>query len=94
MDLLKSIYEFFGTPYPRLSLVLVTILGAAAAFSVWSFAARQVEKDHKSSSALPQVSGPASTAGVESPAVTGSGNSIRYEQPSDPHEKTKPPKKE
>jgi hypothetical protein len=91
---LKAIYETFGTPYPRLSLIAVTILGAILFASVWLFAAKQVEKDRHNSNAPSQVSGPASTKGDKSPAVTGNGNDIKYDQSSHPETKTEPPKKE
>jgi hypothetical protein len=82
MDILKAIYEFFGTPYPRLSLFLVTILGAAVFAGVWLFAAKQVAKDHQNGNAPSQMNGPASTTGNQSPAVTGNGNSFSYKQSS------------
>ena len=70
---------------------MVTILGAVVAYSIWSFAAKQVAKDHQPANAPSQVSGPASTTGNQSPAVTGNGNSFDYE-PSSPERKTEPPK--
>ena len=94
MQLLKAIYETFGTPYPRASLIAVMVLGAVLAACIWLFAAKQVEKDHVAARhAQPNVSGPASTSGPESPAVTGNGNDIRYEQ-SDDAKKKSPPKKD
>ena len=94
MDWLKAIYDFFGTPYPRVSLVVVTILGGAAAASIWSFAAKQVEKDRNASTVPSQVSGPASTAGDNSPANTGSENEFKYDQsPPDAKGKPKPSKR-
>ncbi|MGD0403223.1 MAG: hypothetical protein ABSB66_08500 [Candidatus Acidiferrales bacterium] len=41
-----------------------------------------------------QKSGDATTSGPESPAVTGSGNTITYDQPSTPEKKRVPAKKE
>jgi hypothetical protein len=82
MDWLKNFYELVGTPYPRLSLFVVTILGALAAYSIWTIAASQVAKDHQKSTAPSQVSGPASTSGENSPAVTGDKNNFNYSQPS------------
>ena len=81
---LKAIYEVFGSPYPRVSLVVVAILGALGASALWVFAAKQVEKDHAAAaksaspptSAPTSISGPASTTGPNSPAVTGDGNNI------------------
>lgn len=84
---LKAIYEFFGTPYPKASLIAVMILGAISFGAVWLFAAKQVEKDRRTSAA-PVVTGPASTQGANSPAVTGSGNSFQYDQ--SPSTKNKP----
>src|SRR5258707_4651209 len=92
---LKAIYETFGTSYPRASLIAVMILGGVATGAVWLFAAKQVEKDRGTTTqgVPPSVSGPASTKGSNSPAVTGNGNDIRYGQSSQP-EKKPPPKKE
>lgn len=93
MGWLKNIYEFVGTPYPRLSLFIVTVLGAISAYSIWSFTAKQVAKDHQTSIAPSQMSGPASTSGNKSPAVTGNGNTFKYDQSVSPKDKP-PPKKE
>jgi hypothetical protein len=95
LDLLKPFYEAFGTPYPRASQVVVTILGALIAGSLWWFVGKQLEKDHQVSTAPSQVSGPASTMGDKSPAVTGNGNTIQYDQtPSPSDKKPEPPAKE
>src|SRR5258708_37874929 len=91
---LKAVYETFGAPYPRASLVAVTILGAILFAAVWLFAAKQVEKDRHTSTAPSQASGPASTTGDKSPAVTGNGNTISYDQSSPPEKKAEPPRKE
>lgn len=90
LDWLKAIYETFGTPYPRASLVAVGFLGAICFVAVWLFAAKQVEKGRQISSPS-QVSGPATTSGDKSPAVTGNGNSIQYDQSSTPKKKSEPP---
>lgn len=92
MDVLKAIYELFGTPYPRLSLFVVAILGATVTAGIWLFTAQQVKKDHKTPDTPSQVNGPASTTGNESPANTGNGNEFKYDQPSEPERKPKPPK--
>jgi hypothetical protein len=93
VDWLKALYETFGTPHPRVSLYVVTILGAAVAFGIWLFAAKQVEKDRQTIKAPPsEMSGPASTTGDQSPAVTGNGNDIRYDQPPPPKKKPESPK--
>lgn len=96
MGWLKAVYEWVGVPYPKLSLAVVTILGAVTAFGVWSFMGRLVAKDQAVTipsipSVPPQISGPASTSGNESPAVTGNGNNINYGEPSPDG---KPPKKD
>jgi hypothetical protein len=90
LEWLKALYETFGTPYPRASLVVVAVLGAIFSAAVWVFAAKQVEKDHQVPSNPSRVSGPASTAGPQSPANTGNGNEFKYEQPSPPKEQTPP----
>jgi hypothetical protein len=92
IEWLKAIYETFGTPYPRASLAVVTVLGAIFFAAVWQFAANQVEKSHAPSASQPtqlQTSGSASTQGDQSPANTGNGNNVQYEQPSSP-KKSKP----
>ncbi len=94
VNLLKAIYETFGTPHPKMSLFVVTCFGAGLFASVWLFAARQVAKDHQPSVAPSQVSGPAATSGNNSPAVTGSGNSFEYGQSSSAEGKPQKPKKE
>jgi hypothetical protein len=93
-NILKSIYETFGTPYPKLSLIVVACLGAGLFAGVWIFAAKQVAKDHQASVIPSQVGGSASTSGNNSPAVTGSGNSFNYDQSSSVGNKPKAPNKE
>jgi hypothetical protein len=87
METLKAIYEAFGTPYPRGSLILGMVLSAAAFAVLWLFLAKQVEKG-RVPSAPSQVSGPA-TAGKDSVANTGNGNTINQSSPTE-----KAPKKE
>jgi hypothetical protein len=87
---LKVIYETFGTPYPRASLIVVMILCAIVGGGAWLVLAKQVQKDRINSSTPsslppPSVSGPASTSGNNSPANTGNGNVFNYDQ-------SKPPK--
>lgn len=84
IEMLKSIYETFGTPYPRASLAVVGLLGAICFVAVWLFAAKQVEKGTPSQSIPSQVNGPA-TAGNGSVANTGNGNTI--DQSSAPEKK-------
>ena len=88
---LKAIYETFGTPYPRASLIAVAALGAIFSAAVWLFAAKQVEKDRgvASQGSSTTAGSSASTKGPNSPAVTGNGNDIKYDQ-SSPPEKQKP----
>ena len=94
MDWLKAAYEALGTPHPKLSMIVVLVLGAmlgAIAFgTVWQIAARQVEKNLPTAT---PTSGPASTTGAESPANTGNGNQFTYGQPpkeQKPSDKGKP----
>jgi hypothetical protein len=75
---LKPLYELFGFPYPRVSLAAVMVLGAAFSGGVWMLVGKQAEKDHQLSVAHPPMSGPASTTGSESPAVSGNGNNVTY----------------
>lgn len=90
LTILKAVYQTFGTPYPRLSLVIVTILCAGFGAGVWLFLAKQVENDRIHTHEAPNVSGPASTSGDNSPANTGNGNQFRYDQSPAPKE-PKPP---
>jgi hypothetical protein len=95
LEWLKAIYETFGTPYPRISLVAVMIVGAIFGGAVWLFAAKQVEKDRRATSNTPsQATGPAITSGDNSPANTGKGNNITYDQSSHPVKKPEPAKKD
>lgn len=86
IEWLKAIYETFGTPHPRTSMVVVVILGAVSFGAIWHFAAKQVEKSHQAVSApsktvsLP-TPGAASTTGSQSPAITGDANQVTYGQP-------------
>ena len=88
---LKPLYEVFGVPHPKVSLILVICIGAAFSALVWIVAGKEVEKDHLNqqkrveqqqlqSTPPPQpVSGSASTTGDNSPAVTGERNEIHIE---------------
>ncbi|HEX3740901.1 MAG TPA: hypothetical protein VHV29_14470 [Terriglobales bacterium] len=77
IDFLKQIYDAFGTPHPRISLLVVMVLAALVAGALWYSLGKQVEKGRRAS--VPQqVSGPASTSGTNSPAVTGNGNTLTY----------------
>jgi len=83
METLKAIYEAIGTPYPRGSLIVVMILGAAVTGGIWWFMGKQVAKDHQT--AQPKMTGNASSSGPNSPANTGNNNTFNNDQP--------PPKK-
>jgi hypothetical protein len=85
LDLLKQLYDAFGTPHPRLSLLVVMVIGALVAGVLWYSLGKHVEKDRRT--AVPQISGPASTSGNDSPAVTGNGNSMTYGNPPAPPKK-------
>jgi hypothetical protein len=85
IDFLKQIYNAVGAPYPRLSLLVVMVVAALVAGVFWYSLGKQVEKDHSASP--PQVSGPASTSGNNSPAVTGNGNTVTYGSPPAPQKK-------
>jgi hypothetical protein len=87
LDLLKTIYETFGTPYPRASLVTAMVLSAIIGASVWMFAGKLVRNDAAQQVAVPQVApsrvtGPASTKGDKDPAITGDGNAVTYDSSS------------
>jgi hypothetical protein len=90
----KAIYETFGTPYPRVSLIVVMVACAALGALAWLFLSKQVENDRLKSSSPSNVSGPASTSGDSSPANTGNGNDFRYDQSSTPKDQNTPKKKE
>ena len=100
MEWLKLAYEIVGAKYPTGSLVAITLLGAllgAVLFGGgWRLLAHQYNKDHESKQPpavitpqTPQTTGPATTSGPNSPAVTGSGNNIYYGEKS---AETKPKK--
>lgn len=85
MEWLKAIYETFGVPYPRASLIAVMALGAILSAAVWLVLARQVEKGRLASTP-PRLTGPA-TAGHGSIANTGNDNTIN--QSASPSDKKK-----
>jgi hypothetical protein len=96
LQLLKTAYETFGTPHPKLSLIIVMTIFAVVGGAIWRVGATLTDKENARtatpSSALPQpstpqnVTGPAATSGNNSPAVTSSGNVFNYgnSQPSRP----------
>ena len=72
LEWLKDIYEAFGTPYPRTSLIAVTLLGGAIFCAIWIVAGKQVAKDRAAITPAPQSTlsssvGSASTSGANSP---------------------------
>lgn len=77
MDVLTSVYEAFGTPYPKLSLLIVCLLGALTFGVVWVFLGKQVEQQVQVPPPPPtiQVTGPAN-AGDSGIANSGNGNKI------------------
>lgn len=87
MDWLKAIYETFGTPYPRASLIAVMALGAILFGALWLVLARQVQNAAASQNVPSQVTGSAAT-GDGGVANTGNGNTIN----SSPPEKKSPKK--
>jgi hypothetical protein len=98
MDWLKTIYEAIGTPHPRASLLAATVLGAIIFGSGWWFIGKAVEKERLNPRpttttpvTAPTVTGPASTTGSQSPAITGNDNKVEYDKPAD---KPKPQPKE
>ncbi len=82
----KAVYETFGTPYPRASLVAVMIISAFLGGGAWLILGKQVQKDRSKSN----VSGPASTSGDNSPANTGNGNEFKYDESSHSKEQKTP----
>jgi len=78
----KAIYETFGAPHPKASLIVVMALCAGAGAAVWLFLAAQVSRDHMMPTAVPSATGPASTSGSNSPANTGNENQFNYDQSS------------
>lgn len=78
----KAVYETFGAPHPRASLLVVMSLCAGAGAAVWLFLAAQVARDHVTPTNAPSASGPASTSGENSPANTGNQNQFNYDQSS------------
>jgi hypothetical protein len=92
MQWLKALYETFGVPWPKISMVTVIALGAVIFGGIWILAKKQVEKDQSQTIILPdvpKVSGDAHTSGANSPAVTGDGNNFQYNNSSPHKEKPK-----
>lgn len=92
MQWMKAIYEAYGVPYPRISLVVVFILGGLIAAGGWRVLGNQVEKEKRTSTSAPISAGPITTSGDKSPVITGSGNSVTYDRPSQEDKGPKPPK--
>jgi len=77
LDWLKALYEAFGVSHPRASLVSVMALGAIIFGGVWKLAATQYAKTVRSAHVAP-TTGNATTQGSQSPAITGSDNTVTY----------------
>jgi hypothetical protein len=92
MQWMKAIYEAYGVHYPRVSLVVVFAIGGLIAAGGWRVLAYQVEKETRTSTSAPISAGSITTSGENSPVITGSGNSVTNDQPSQEDKKPKPPK--
>lgn len=96
MEWLKAAYEAFGVPHPKLSLLVVAIAGAITFGAGWMLLGHMVIRDRAAKAQTLQTvpaSGAATTSGDSSPAVSGNGNTITYEQPSSDSSKKKTPPK-
>ena len=89
MQWMKNIYLIFGAPHPRISLAIVFIFAGTLAAGAWYFIGKQVEKDRQAQIALPIETGPAATSGDNSPAISGNGNNVTYDQSSHHENKQK-----
>jgi hypothetical protein len=77
MEWLRAIYEALGSRHPIGSLVVVILLGGAAAGGVWLIAANQYEKGlKKNGQVTTPAAGPISTDAPCSPVTQGSGNTV------------------
>jgi hypothetical protein len=94
MEWLKAVYGALGAKYPTLSLLVAMLIGAILAAAVWKVAANQYQKDINKTqpvkAAVPTKSGNATTASPESPAVTGTDNTIIYDRQPPESKKPKP----
>src|ERR1700733_15281634 len=70
MEWLKAIYETFGTPYPRASLIAVMLLCAIVGGAAWLVLARQVDKSKANTDLVPSVN---TTNGAQSPIMPNNG---------------------
>lgn len=75
IDWMKTFYGAFGAKQPTASLVVVMILGALAAGTVWQLSGYLYNRD-KVAEQKPISTGSAQTSGDCSAANTGSGNTI------------------
>lgn len=94
IDWISWIYGKFCTNHTFLSYIIVGVLGAVVACLFWARGIDKYRSEHQQArppsavaageaqKSLPRNSGNATTSGDESPAVTGSGNSITYDQQS------------
>jgi len=96
LEIAKLIYDAIGMESPKKFIVVCAILGAIIFSGLgWLIVkgAQAKTRELHSSSATRNQSGNATTSGGQSPAVTGSGNSVTYGSPPDEStEKSKPPK--
>ncbi len=76
VEWLKTIYGWIGAAHPKSSLVVVTILGAVAAFAFWNLAGYLYSRDR----ALAKTTTPASqvntTSGNLSPILTNNSGNV------------------
>lgn len=72
LEWLKALYGAFGAQYPRLSLFVVTAIGAIIFFTAWRFAAYQYHNNLSTPATLQvaHTSGP-TTSGPSIPTGTG-----------------------
>ena len=86
LSVLKTVYETFGASHPKSSLIVVTVLGAFLGaivfFSAWRLGENEYRKERSAATTPSQPTlintGPVNTSGPESPAISGSGNSVQY----------------
>jgi hypothetical protein len=99
LELARLIYEAIGIQSPRKFVLVCAVVGALIFSGLGWLIAKGAETKLKQQTksapvaTAPVKSGDASTSGDQSPAVTGSGNSVSYGQPSVPKKpQDKPPR--
>jgi hypothetical protein len=96
LELARLIHEAVGIESPRKFMFACAIFGAVTFLCLgWlidkGYRAKLKEQVQPPTAiAAPKSSGDASTAGPNSPAVTGNGNDIKYDQSSSPPKKKAP----